>query len=81
VHGADLGAHAIKSLIERTGVDPGQIDDVVFGCVDQVGPLAGDIARNLWLVAGPAGACSRYHRRPAMRLIAAGRALCGQGVM
>src|SRR3981081_2501699 len=52
VHGADLGAHAIKSLIERTGVDPGQIDDVVFGCVDQVGPLAGDIARTCWLAAG-----------------------------
>src|SRR6266699_4713080 len=52
VHGADLGAHAIKSLIERTGVDPAQIDDVVFGCVDQVGPLAGDIARTCWLAAG-----------------------------
>src|SRR6202521_1457672 len=52
VHGADLGAHAIRSLIERTGVDPGQIDDVIFGCVDQVGPLAGDIARTCWLAAG-----------------------------
>src|ERR1700730_7127611 len=52
VHGADLGAHAIKSLIERSGVDPGQIDDVIFGCVDQVGPLAGDIARTCWLAAG-----------------------------
>jgi acetyl-CoA C-acetyltransferase len=52
VHGADLGAHAIKSLIERSGVDPGQIEDVIFGCVDQVGPLAGDIARTCWLAAG-----------------------------
>src|SRR6266446_10573680 len=52
LHGADLGAHAIKSLIERTGVDPGQIDDVIFGCVDQLGPLAGDIARTCWLAAG-----------------------------
>src|SRR5436190_1490933 len=52
VHAADLGAHAIRSLIERTGVDPGEIDDVVFGCVDQVGPLAGDIARTCWLAAG-----------------------------
>src|SRR5207237_2428106 len=52
VHAADLGAHAIRSLIERTGVDPGEIDDVVFGCVDQVGPLAGDIARTCWRAAG-----------------------------
>src|SRR5580693_4549443 len=52
VHGADLGAHAIRSLIERTGVDPGEIDDVIFGCLDQLGPLAGDIARTCWLAAG-----------------------------
>src|SRR5256885_4369916 len=52
VHGADLGAHAIKSLIERTGVDPAEVDDVILGCVDQVGPLAGDIARTAWLAAG-----------------------------
>ena len=52
VHAADLGAHAIKALIERTGVDPGAIDDVVFGAVDTIGPLAGDIARTCWLVAG-----------------------------
>ncbi len=52
VHGADLGAHAIRSLIERTGVDPGEVDDVIFGCLDQLGPLAGDIARTCWLAAG-----------------------------
>ncbi len=52
VHAADLGAHAIKALLERTGVDPGQIDDVIFGCVDQLGTQAGDIARTAWLVAG-----------------------------
>src|SRR2546430_12565322 len=52
VHAADLGAHAIRSLIERTGVDAGEIDDVVFGCVDQLGPLAGNIARTCWLAAG-----------------------------
>jgi acetyl-CoA C-acetyltransferase len=52
VHPADLGAHAIRALIERTGIDPGEVDDVVFGSVDQLGPLAGDIARTCWLVAG-----------------------------
>ena len=52
IHAADLGAHAIKALIERTGVDPGAVDDVIFGCVDQLGSQAGDIARTCWLVAG-----------------------------
>src|SRR6184192_928274 len=52
VHPADLGAHSIRALIERTGVDPGAVDDVVFGCVDTIGPQAGDIARTCWLVAG-----------------------------
>jgi acetyl-CoA C-acetyltransferase len=52
VHAADLGAHAIRALINRTGVDPGAVDDVIFGAVDTIGPLAGDIARTCWLVAG-----------------------------
>jgi acetyl-CoA C-acetyltransferase len=52
VHAADLGAHAIKALMERTGVDPGEVDDVIFGCVDQIGAQSGDIARTCWLAAG-----------------------------
>ena len=52
VHAADLGAHAIKALLERTGVDPTQVEDVIFGCVDQIGAQAGDIARTCWLAAG-----------------------------
>jgi len=52
VHPADLGAHSIKALIDRTGIDPGAVDDVVFGNVDSVGGQAGDIARTCWLVAG-----------------------------
>lgn len=51
-HPADIGAHSIKALIERTGIDPAAVDDVVFGCVDALGPQAGDIARTCWLVAG-----------------------------
>ncbi|WP_433375106.1 acetyl-CoA C-acetyltransferase [Streptosporangium sp. CA-115845] len=51
-HPADLGAHAIRELVGRTGVDPEAVDDVVFGCVDTVGPQAGDIARTCWLAAG-----------------------------
>jgi acetyl-CoA C-acetyltransferase len=51
-HPADLGAHVIKSLLARTQTDPLAVDDVVFGCVDTVGPQAGDIARTAWLAAG-----------------------------
>ncbi len=52
VHPADLGAHVIKGLVERTGIDPGAVDDVIFGCIDTIGPQAGDIARTCWLAAG-----------------------------
>jgi acetyl-CoA C-acetyltransferase len=51
-HPADLGAHVIGALLARTGVDPLAVDDVVFGCVDTLGPQAGDIARTAWLAAG-----------------------------
>ncbi|HEV2934460.1 MAG TPA: acetyl-CoA C-acetyltransferase [Streptosporangiaceae bacterium] len=51
-HPADLGAHVIADLLARTHADPLAVDDVVFGCVDTVGPQAGDIARTAWLAAG-----------------------------
>src|SRR5690349_10485976 len=51
-HPADLGGHVIKALLARTGTEPLAVDDVVFGCVDTVGPQAGDIARTAWLAAG-----------------------------
>jgi len=52
VHGADLGAHVLKAIVERNGIPDNEYDDVIFGCVDTVGPLAGDIARTAWLAAG-----------------------------
>ncbi|MDV2476960.1 acetyl-CoA C-acetyltransferase [Rhodococcus zopfii] len=52
VHPADLGAHVIKAVVERTGIDPADVDDVVFGCVDAIGGQAGNIARTAWLAAG-----------------------------
>ena len=52
VHGADLGAHALRSLVDRNNIPDSDYDDVVFGCVDTIGPLAGDIARTCWLAAG-----------------------------
>jgi acetyl-CoA C-acetyltransferase len=52
IHSADLGAHVLRELVTRSGVDPSTVDDVVFGCVDTIGSQAGDIARTAWLAAG-----------------------------
>src|SRR6202163_4308085 len=52
IHAADLGAHVLRALVERTNIDPGTVDDVIWGCVDAIGPQAGDIGRTCWLAAG-----------------------------
>ncbi len=52
VHAADLGAHVLRTLVDRNGIPDSDYDDVIFGCVDTIGPLAGDIARTSWLAAG-----------------------------
>jgi acetyl-CoA C-acetyltransferase len=52
LHPADLGARAIEGLLARVNVDPGEVDDVILGCVDTVGGQAGDVARTAWLAAG-----------------------------
>ena len=51
VHGADLGAHVIRALVERNAIPAEDYDDVIFGCVDTIGSQAGDIARTAGLVA------------------------------
>ena len=43
IHSADLSAHVLRALVERTGVDPGVVDDVVWGCVSQIGEQTFDI--------------------------------------
>ncbi|HLU98572.1 MAG TPA: acetyl-CoA C-acetyltransferase [Thermobifida alba] len=52
VHPADLAGHVIKAAVERAGVDPGEVDDVILGCVDQLGAQSTNIARTAWLAAG-----------------------------
>ena len=52
VHPAELGAHVLRTVVERSGIDPAAVDDVIMGCVSQVGPQSGDIARTAWLSAG-----------------------------
>jgi acetyl-CoA acyltransferase len=52
VNAIDASAHVLRALAERTGVDPGRVDDVVWGCVQQVGEQSINIARNAVLSAG-----------------------------
>ncbi|MFY1686124.1 thiolase family protein [Micromonospora sp. WMMD730] len=52
VHPVDLSAHVLRALADRTGIDPGQVDDVVWGCVSQVGEQSWNVARNAVLAAG-----------------------------
>ena len=52
IHPADLSAHVLRVLVERTAIDPAAVDDVVWGCVDTVGGQAGNIGRTGWLAAG-----------------------------
>ena len=52
INPVDLAAHALTELITRTGADPSAVDDVIMGCVSQIGPQSIDIARNAWLSAG-----------------------------
>src|SRR3990172_6680894 len=48
----DLAAHVLRALVERVGVDPSEVEDVVLGCVDQLGEQGFNIARNAALIAG-----------------------------
>ena len=48
----DLAAHALRELMARSGADPSTVEDVIMGCVSQIGPQSLDIARQAWLSAG-----------------------------
>ena len=52
VHPVDLSAHVLNALVERTGIDPSVVDDVIWGCVGQVGEQALNVGRNAVLGAG-----------------------------
>jgi len=51
-HPADLAAHVIKTVVGQHDIDPAAIDDVILGCLDNIGSQAGDIARTAALAAG-----------------------------
>src|SRR5438045_6078376 len=52
LHPVDLLAEVLKEVVNRTGVDPGQIEDNITGCVSQVGEQSLNVGRNAWLAAG-----------------------------
>jgi acetyl-CoA acetyltransferase family protein len=52
LHAVDLGAAPLRALIERNGIDPLRVDDLIFGCVSQVGEQSVNVARSAWLAAG-----------------------------
>src|SRR6266540_2097182 len=52
LHAVDLGAASLRALIERTGIDPFRVDDLIFGCVSQVGEQSINVVRSAWLAAG-----------------------------
>src|SRR5919204_5393457 len=52
VHPVDLSAHVLEALATRAGIDPAVVDDVVWGCVSQVGEQTFNVGRNAALAAG-----------------------------
>src|SRR5690625_514285 len=52
IHSADLAAAPISAMFDRVGVATGEYDEIILGCIDQIGPQSFDIARTAWLAAG-----------------------------
>lgn len=52
VHAADLGGFILRQIVGRNAIPADEYDDVVFGAIDSIGPLAGNVARTCWLAAG-----------------------------
>ena len=63
-HGATLGGFAIKAAVERAGVDPAAIDDVLMGCANPEGATGMNIARQVGAARRPADHGRRRHRQP-----------------
>ena len=79
VHPVDLAAHVLREIVERNGVDPALVEDVIMGCVMQVGEQGINVGRNAALAAGFPEIDRRHDDRPPVRFVAAGRALRGAG--
>ena len=75
MHAADLSAVVLNELVERTGIDPNVIDDVVWGCVSQVGDQSSNIGRYAVLAAGWPEHIPGTTDQPGLRLQPAGAGL------
>ena len=68
-HPADLGAKVLDEIVLRLDMDPALVDDVIFGCVDQVGAQSGNIARNAVLSSSFPGLshCSHFFNNTSLK--------------
>ncbi len=71
VHPVDLSGDVLRALADRSGIDPAVVDDVVWGCVGQVGEQTLNIGRHAVLAAGWPDAVPRHDGGPAVRFLAA----------
>ena len=78
-HPVDLAAEVLRALVTRNDLDPAAVDDVIFGCFSQVGEQALNVARSAALAAGFPESVPGHHRRPPVRVVAAGHPLRGPG--
>ena len=78
-HPVDLAAQVLNALVDRTGIDPATVEDVIMGCVGQAGEQSTNVARNAVLASKLPAKRARHVRRPAMRVLAAGAAFRGAG--
>ena len=79
MHAADLSAVVLNELVERAGVGPEIVDDVIWGCVSQVGDQSSNIGRYAVLAAGWPESIPGHHGQPGLRLQPAGPRLRGAG--
>ena len=69
MRGDELAGQVLNALVERVGVEPGEVEDVQAGCVTQIGEQGWNIGRMVPLVAGWPETVSRHHRRPPVRFV------------
>ncbi len=78
-HAADLSALVLNALVERAGISPDIVDDVVWGCVSQVGDQSSNIGRYSVLAAGWPRTHPGDHGQPGVRIEPAGTGFRGPG--
>ena len=67
-HPNEILGTILSALVERTGIDPMRVGQVVGGCVGQVGAQSSNVIRNAWLTAGPPPRGAGHDRQRAVRL-------------